>query len=244
MTDTVEWISGADTACLIVCEHASNRVPDGISLGVPDWVMQTHIAVDIGAADVSRALAKRLGCSAHLATVSRLVADFNRAGDSAELTPIMSDGIQIPGNAALSDRERAKREALHRAYHESLASVVAATAPKLLISLHSFTPSLMATPTRRPWPIGVLWNQDERAAIPGLDALRREALQLKLGPVGANEPYSGTELNYAMDRHGEATGIPYLGLEIRQDEISDRAGVEKWAAIVERAVRHVQRVIG
>lgn len=234
MSDTVEWMSGSNSACLVVCEHASNRVPGGIALGVSDAVMQTHIAYDIGAAALSRALAKRLGCGAHLATVSRLVADFNRAPDCPALAPEVSDGVAIPGNVGLDEAGRAGRVALHSAYHQSLTDRIAATAPTLLVSIHSFTPALASARVHRPWPVGVLWNRDDRAALAGIEALR-----LEIAPVGVNEPYSGNELNYAMDRHGEATGIAYLGLEIRQDEISDSASVEHWAGIVERAVRHV-----
>jgi len=32
-----------------------------------------------------------------------------------------------------------------------------------------------------------------------------------------------------MNCHGEANGIPYLGIEVRQDLISDAAGVAAWA---------------
>ncbi len=35
-----------------------------------------------------------------------------------------------------------------------------------------------------------------------------------------------------MNRHGEANGIPYLGIEVRQDLIRDAAGVAEWAAIL------------
>ena len=35
-----------------------------------------------------------------------------------------------------------------------------------------------------------------------------------------------------MNRHGEGTGTPYLGLEVRQDLIGDGAGVAKWAAVL------------
>ena len=33
-----------------------------------------------------------------------------------------------------------------------------------------------------------------------------------------------------MNRHGEANGIAYLGIEMRQDLIADEAGVAAWAA--------------
>ena len=50
--------------------------------------------------------------------------------------------------------------------------------------------------------------------------------------MGDNEPYSGKQLNATMDRHAEARGIPYLTLEIRQDQIATEAGQARWATLV------------
>jgi predicted N-formylglutamate amidohydrolase len=36
-------------------------------------------------------------------------------------------------------------------------------------------------------------------------------------------------LNATMNRHGEANGLPYLGIEVRQDLIGEAAGVTFWA---------------
>lgn len=228
-----ETIPGADPAWLIVCDHASSAVPAGISLGVPEAVMQTHIALDIGAADLSRALAARLRCPAILAQVGRLVADFNRPPDAPGFIPEASDGIPIPGNRALPAADRVAREAMHQAFHAAIEAQIALHRPRLLISVHSFTPALATSPEPRPWPVAILWNHDARAARLGLEALRAE-----VAPVGANEPYSGKQLNYTMDRHAEAADIPYLGFELRQDMLADAAGIARWAATLERAIRH------
>jgi predicted N-formylglutamate amidohydrolase len=42
-----------------------------------------------------------------------------------------------------------------------------------------------------------------------------------------------------MDRHAEARGILYVGVEIRQDLIRDAAGQAAWADRLERVVRQV-----
>jgi predicted N-formylglutamate amidohydrolase len=226
-------LDGPDARVLLVCDHASNAVPEGLDLGVPQAAMQDHVAWDIGAAAVATRVAPALGCRAWLAQVSRLVVDCNRAPDHS--IPERSDGIVIPGNVGLSAGERAARLALHAAFHDGLDAVVAASRPELLVSMHSFTPALVSAPAPRPWPIAILWNQDERAAALGLAHLRTEPGLG--GPVGANEPYSGKVLNYTMDRHAEGAGIPYLGFEIRQDLISDDAGAERWAAVVVRTIQ-------
>ena len=35
-----------------------------------------------------------------------------------------------------------------------------------------------------------------------------------------------------MNRHAEARGIPYLGIEVRQDQIATEAGQARWAALL------------
>jgi len=38
------------SAMLLIGDHASNHVPEGHELGVPPWVMEQHVAIDIGVA--------------------------------------------------------------------------------------------------------------------------------------------------------------------------------------------------
>jgi predicted N-formylglutamate amidohydrolase len=97
-----------------------------------------------------------------------------------------------------------------------------------LISLHSFTPQLATKPEEeRPWEIGILYNQDDRAARIAIPLL--EAADVR---VGDQEPYSGKLLNATMNRHGEDTGTAYLGVEMRQDLIGTPEGVAKWCAVL------------
>ncbi len=208
------------TSVLIVVDHASNHVPADIDLGVTDDVMATHIGWDIGAA----ALADALGHSSHKAYVSRLVIDLNREEDSPGLIPIESDGIIIPGNVGAARSERIAR--FYRPYHDALATRIAAEKPGLLVSLHSFTPRLAHRPDeQRPWEVGVLYNNDRRAAGVALADLARAGIC-----AGDQLPYSGRALNATMNRHGESTGTAYLGLEIRQDLIDTPEGIATWAA--------------
>jgi hypothetical protein len=64
----VEFIDGAvESGVLILCDHASNAVPPDLGdLGLPETEFQRHIAYDIGAAAVTRSLARRLGAPAIL----------------------------------------------------------------------------------------------------------------------------------------------------------------------------------
>lgn len=214
---------------LLLCDHASNRVPEGIELGIRPEQLDLHIAIDIGAEPLTRALAGRLGAPAILATVSRLVIDLHREPDHPDLIPSVSDGHLIPGNA-LPDRE-ARILAWHRPYHDALARLIDATRPRLLAAIHSFTPQLETGGAERPWQIGILYNQDDRAARIAIDLLAAEGLV-----VGDNQPYSGKRLNATLNRHGEGRGIPYLAIEVRNDLIADAPGVTRWSDILARVI--------
>lgn len=235
------YLAGADRRLLLVADHAANQVPRGLDLGVPENVMADHVAIDIGVGPLTERLAAVLDAPAWIASFSRLVCDVNRPQDSPALAPERSDGILIPGNRNLSPEARAERETIHQAFHTGLARHIARQRPALIISVHSFTPSLKSDPAvSRPWPVAVLWNRDDRAARIALETLAADGRFT--GPVGANEPYSGRILNYTMDRHAEAGGFPYLGFEVRQDGIADAAGVAHWADILADTIRNaVQR---
>ncbi|MEY2883396.1 MAG: hypothetical protein RL490_1120 [Pseudomonadota bacterium] len=221
---------------LLIADHASNAVPPGVDLGIPPGLLDNHIAVDIGTADLTAALAAALDAPAIIASVSRLVIDCNRDPLVADVIPVASDGHVIPGNLALSPTERALRvDAIHAPYHATITAQIARQRPALIVSVHSFTPQLATRPEdARPWPIGILYNEDDRAARAGLAWLAGQGIN-----VGDNQPYSGRVLNYTMNRHAEAAGIPYLGLELRQDEIGDAAGQARWLPMLTALVTHV-----
>ena len=207
---------------LCVGDHASNRIPDGIELGVPDAVMQTHIALDIGVEGMARRCAETHGMPTHISTVSRLVCDMHRTPDDAAIVPTASDGIAIPGNVGEVAADRVAR--FHEPYHEALHDFIERHRPRLILALHSFTPQLADRPEPRPWQVGLLYNQDDRAARLAIELFADQGLC-----VGDNEPYSGKRLNATMDRHAEARGIPYLTVEVRQDLIGTRDGEKAWA---------------
>ncbi|MDE8652724.1 N-formylglutamate amidohydrolase [Novosphingobium album (ex Liu et al. 2023)] len=210
---------------LIVADHASNHVPDDIDLGIDPAMLDAHIAVDIGLGGIVEAMAARAGIAAHVARISRLVCDLNREEHAPGLFPETSDGHAIPGNRIDACAREHRLERFFRPYHHGLAALLDAVPPALILSLHSFTPRLASDPgQQRPWHVGVLYNQDDRAARIAIPLLEAEGLM-----VGDQLPYSGKVLNATMNRHAEAEGRPYLGVEIRQDLIGDAAGQAEWA---------------
>ena len=83
MSDTaVTVLPGApQPAGVLLCDHASNRVPPEVAggdLGLPPEDMARHIAYDVGAAGVTRVMAAALEAPAVFAEFSRLVIDPNR----------------------------------------------------------------------------------------------------------------------------------------------------------------------
>lgn len=211
---------------VIVADHASNFVPPDIALGIPAEALCQHIAIDIGVEAVARLLCDALGCGAVLAGVSRLVIDFNREEDAAGLIPVTSDGIAIPGN--IDADVEGRLEAFYRPYHSAVTQALDAVANPFILSLHSFTPQLSTQPEeQRPWDIGILYNRDDRAARIAIPMLAAAGLN-----VGDQLPYAGTVLNATMNRHAEARGIPYLGVEMRQDHAGTPDGQARMADIL------------
>ncbi|WP_299328498.1 N-formylglutamate amidohydrolase [Parasphingopyxis sp.] len=224
-----EIAGGPDSGLMLIADHASNRVPDDIDLGVHQSVLDKHVAVDIGVDRLSGLVAGHLECPAIIANVSRLVVDLHREHDHPDATPAHSDGHHIPANAALDEAARQERIArFWHPYHGRTAELIDHHDPDMLFTLHSFTPQLETRAhEERPWHAGILYNQDDRAARVAIPKL--EALGLH---VGDNEPYSGLELNATMDLHAEARGLPYLAIEVRNDLIADAEGARKWAELL------------
>jgi predicted N-formylglutamate amidohydrolase len=170
--------------------------------------------------------------------VSRLVLDLNREEDAPGLVPLESDGFSIPGNKLLdAEGRKARLERFWRPYHDDIAARIKRDRPRMIVSLHSFTPQLATRPDeKRPWQVGLLYNRDDRAALPAIASLRADGIV-----TGDNEPYSGKVLNATMNLHAEASGIPYLNFEVRQDLIGDDAGATLWA---ERLAPVIVKVAG
>ena len=149
--------------------------------------------------------------------------------------PIASDGHAIPGNALDHERREARMARFFRPYHDHIAGVIAAHRPAMILSLHSFTPLLASDPDQtRPWQVGVLYNEDDRLAGAAIAALQGEGLT-----VGDQLPYSGKLLNATMNRHAEANGVPYVGIEMRQDLVDDAAGQALFAERLARMCKNI-----
>lgn len=230
---------GPAARLIFLCDHAANAVPEAFGmLGLSPDLLATHIAYDIGAADVVRHMAARFGAAAVLARWSRLLIDLNRGNDDPTLVMKLSDGSIIPGNRDAGPEEVARRLAdYHAPYHAAVADQIACSRAAgevpALVSIHSFTPQWKGR--ARPWEIGVLWDRDGRLAEPLMARLAAAGFV-----VGNNEPYSGVLENDTLWRHGSCNGLPHALIEIRQDLVASppasAALAQRLAAILEQAL--------
>jgi predicted N-formylglutamate amidohydrolase len=230
----------ARSRVLISCDHASRAFPASLAfLGLAEASTWRHIAWDIGAGGLARSLGDRLDATVVLAGYSRLVIDCNRRLDDPSCFAMLADGDRVTGNEGLTEADKqARAVACHEPYHQAISirlqefrrrGIVPA-----LIAIHSFTPHFAGR--SRPWHVGVLWDQDGRIALPLLDRLRSEPGLV----VGDNEPYSGRHsADYSIERHAESAGLAHVCIEIRQDELTNAAGIARWSEILYRALHDI-----
>lgn len=238
--DSFERVEGRlDGGLLVLVDHASNRIPpEYADLGLGRADLSRHIAYDVGAGPLGRAIAERLDAPAVLTRFSRLLIDPNRGEDDPTLIMRLSDGAVVPGNAGVDAGERERRLArFHRPYHTAVEALIdemlATGVAPAIFSVHSYTPIWKGA--RRPWHAGVLWDRDDRFPVPLFEALSAEhGLR-----VGDNEPYAGSLMHDTMHRHGTRRGLAHALLEVRNDLIESPAGVLEWADRLEPILGHI-----
>ena len=220
----------AASSFLLVGDHAGVATPAALgNLGVSpaDWAR--HIACDLGSRALGEALSQRLDARFIQQRYSRLVIDCNRDPGHRDAIAPVSDGTTIPGNLGLSEEQRRQRVAeIHAPYHRAIRAELGwredRASPRILVSLHSFTPVWQGH--ARPWLAGVLHaGGADRFA---LAVLARLTDQLGAA-IGDNAPYRLDETDYTVPLHAIGPGLAYVELEIRQDLLASARG------IVERA---------
>ena len=225
---------------LLVADHASPFFPAAMNqLGLADWVLERHVAWDIGSDQLTRYLADALDAQAVLAGFSRLIVDPNRKLDDPTAFVQVSDGIAVPGNLDLDEEQKALRvQSFFQPYHDAITARLERFRTKAIvpafISVHTCTP--VFDRVVRPWHVGVMWDQDPRIAEPLMDHLRR----MDGVCIGDNEPYSGRHPHdYTVDFHAEPGGLPHVGIEVRQDLVADDRGAREWADILAAGLRPI-----
>jgi predicted N-formylglutamate amidohydrolase len=221
---------GTGAEVIFVCEHASNRIPDGLrGLGLSDEARQSHIAWDPGALDLARTMAAQTGSTLVHGGISRLVYDCNRPPEADSAIPERSEAYAIPGNAGLpAEVRQARVDAIYRPFHDQLAERIRALRPvlSLMVTVHSFTPVYHGQ--RRAVEIGILHGKDPAFA----QAMMRTAPPDTAHITRLNEPYSAADgVAHTLDMHGAVNGLASVMLEVRSDLIATEAQQARMAAL-------------
>ena len=221
---------------VLTCEHASNYIPDGYGqLGVPSSKLSSHIAIDVGVADVAVRLSVLLSSPLIRGTFSRLLIDLNRPVDRPSSIPQISDECAIPGNHEISLAERSQRKKLFFSpYHGAVSSIIDRAQERgcnpVVVSIHSFEPVIGGV--RRPWDIGILYRRSTRLAQYLIQWLRSNSDCV----VGDNEPYEIDEDDYTIPVHGESRNLDAVLIEIRNDLIQTHEEQNQWAKLLFEAL--------
>ena len=211
--EAYEVLAGADPRLLLICEHASARIPEPWAWPEADaWIQGTHWAIDLGARELTFGLSKALGAPAILARFSRLLIDPNRPTESATLIRDEAEGRVIHLSREIDPADRARRIAdYYRPYHGRIDRALRERAEAALLSVHTYTP--VYDGAARSMEIGVLFE-----SCPELGERFAAQLGARGWRTALNEPYSAADgFAFSPEDHGIRHGRPTLELEVRQD---------------------------
>jgi len=251
-SEVVELVNPAGAgAALIVCEHASNHIPDRYDgLGLGDKDRDSHVAWDPGARDVALGLSRALDAPLLAARISRLVYDCNRPPDAPDAIPERSETIEVPGNRGLTSGQRQERiGSVYQPFCNAVSELIAARGARgtdlVLITVHSFTPVYFGK--SRAVEIGILHDADSRLA----DAMLAGAPALPHRRIERNRPYGPEDgVTHTLKLHGLPNHLQNVMIEIRNDLLQSRSDVARitgellelicpaFAAIGQEAAQH------
>ena len=224
---------------LLVCDHASHRFPRSLgTMGLDYLNRHSHVVHDIGAGALVEMLANTLGVTAVLCQYSRLIVDCNRELVDHNAFLKFNDGVDIPANHNLRSDEKEKRASeIYWPYHNAIEGQIGRLKDQginpVFISVHSFSPVINGE--ARKWEIGVLWDKDSTTAEFFLNNLCEAGYF-----VGDNKPYSGKDPeDFTIDHHAEPSGLPHVGIEIRQDLIHHSDGIKRISGILQKTINLV-----
>ena len=214
ISDSSEVIRpGTRSGVILTCEHASERLPEPWRWPAGDErLVGTHWAFDLGAAELTRELARRMEAVAVLSRFTRLLADPNRDEDEPSLFRELAEGEPVLLNAAIAAADRERRLAgYYRPLHAAIDAEVAITSAHTLLSVHSFTN--LYEGQRRWLEVGVLFDREDELGAALVAAFAREQFHVR-----PNEPYSGKDgLIHSAATHAAARDLRAVEIEVRQD---------------------------
>ncbi|MEP0521239.1 MAG: N-formylglutamate amidohydrolase [Hyphomicrobiales bacterium] len=213
--------ANGDSEIVLVCEHASNRIPHALNnLGLEPETIESHAAWDPGAAAVALLLSQSLDAPLVNARFSRLVYDLNRPPEHPDAMRSVSEVHHVPGNEHLSpEDERERVNAIYKPFCAQVALVLDKTISRhsnpVLVTIHTFNPVYHGQ--KREVELGILHDDDTRLA----DQMLQEAAHLTTMVTRRNEPYGPEDgVAHTMRLHAIPNGILNVMLEIRNDLVA------------------------
>lgn len=242
MTGGRRWRPSPGLQLVLTCEHASSAVPAALGdLGIGADVLQSHRGFDAGAAAIARRLAAALSVPAWFGKWSRLLVDLNRSADHPGVIATRVDGRPIPANrlTAAARRQRLQRYwTPWRRQAEAGIRALAARAPVLHLSVHSFTPRLRGVERRA--DLGLLHDPRRPREVAWCEALK-DPLRASGLSVRRNFPYFGDTDGFTTHLRSMLPAARYLGIEIEcnQREVAAAAGQRRFAQALLTALRQL-----
>ncbi|WP_169570017.1 N-formylglutamate amidohydrolase [Sneathiella limimaris] len=234
--------AGGDSSVLLICEHATNYIPDEFAdLGLDENILFSHIAWDPGAIDLATQIALNLNAQLVVAGVSRLLFDCNRDANAIDAIPETSEKYSIPGNRNLSSSE--KKDRFERIYlpFENLVEDVLNKHPniKAIVTVHSFTPVYLGH--KRDVEIGLLHDKKDDFAV----AIREASQASSNLVIRLNEPYSSRDgVTHTLKTHGTKRGLESAMIEVKNDLLKTQEDVSSIAELLSSSIKMAMANIG
>lgn len=219
---------------LLVCEHASRRLPASLgTLGLDEAALASHIAWDIGGLAVAETMSDALDATLVRQAYSRLAYDCNRPPDSPAAVPASSEIYQVPGNAGLTAQQlRARADTFYHPFQDTISRMVgqriAAGRQVMIVTVHTFTPVYFGKV--RDVAIGILHDTDSRLADALLAAMAGDTGEFR---IARNEPYGPQDgVTHTLRRQALPLKLPNVMIEVRNDLVVTHAGQARIGALL------------
>jgi predicted N-formylglutamate amidohydrolase len=228
---------GIRGSILIIVDHANNFIPSKYeNLGLPKYLIESHIAYDLNILNLSKRINVLLESDIVYGEYSRLIIDLNRGQNDPTLIPSISDKKIIPGNIGISSRElNFRKMKLYNSYHSKIKKIVTEKKIKLIISMHSFNPYFKGK--KRKTEIGILSNKDRRYS----DLLIRQMAKSKRYIIGDNVPYKGELKDDTLYKHGLKKNVLHTLIEVRNDLINTEIKVNKMSQFIVSSLNTINK---
>ena len=215
---------------IFICDHATNNIGKKYrNQFINTKILDSHVAYDIGAKNLTLCLTKKLKQSYIFSNFSRLLIDPNRKKSDKDSIVANIFDVPIPMNKNIGKKEKDSRlKYYYNIYHNKISKLITIKEKKyekiFLVSIHSFTKKSQTFD--RGIEVGLLWNKNMNLLL----HIQKRLSNLGIH-YGRNYPYSGFHYNYTLDKHSKNGLIDNIAIEIRNDLINDLKGINKYTML-------------